>query len=140
MIRINDRVGIPEEELRFRFSASSGPGGQHVNKVETRVTLLFDVDESPSLCEEDRRRVMTRLSSRIGRNGVLRVVSQRHRSQRANREAAIERFAELLREALRREKTRRPTRPSRAARETRIRDKKKRSRLKRERSKPLDDD
>lgn len=139
MIHINDRVSIPEEELRFRFSASSGPGGQHVNKVETRVTLLFDVDESPSLSEEDRRRVMTRLSSRIGRNGVLRVVSQRHRSQRANREAAIERFAELLREALRREKKRRPTRPSRAAREARIRDKKKRSRLKRERSKPLDD-
>ncbi|MBN1886299.1 MAG: aminoacyl-tRNA hydrolase [Candidatus Krumholzibacteriota bacterium] len=136
---MNDRVSIPDDELRFRFSRSSGPGGQNVNKVATRVTLLFDVEESPSLGEEDRRRIMARLATRIGKDGCLRVVSQRHRTQRANREAAVERFAELLGEALHREKSRRPTRPSRSAREARIRDKKKRSRLKRERSIPLDD-
>jgi ribosome-associated protein len=134
---INDRVQIPDDELTFTTSRSSGPGGQNVNKVNTRVTLLFDVERSPSLSDDERRLLYGRLAGRINKEGVLRVVAQRHRTQAANRDAAMHRFAELLRTALTPEEVRVPSVPSRAANERRLQQKKLRSRLKQERSKPL---
>src|SRR3954453_10707281 len=100
MIPIDDNLAIPEEELSFATSRSGGPGGQNVNKLETRVTLRFDLAASPSLSEEQKSRLRERLSTRITRSGVLHVTAQKHRTQGANRDAALERFAELLREAL----------------------------------------
>src|SRR5208337_1771946 len=100
MIEITDQVSIPEEELRFTASLSSGPGGQNVNKVSSRITLWFDVVNSPSLSPEQKELIQSRLATRIGKNGVLRVISQQTRSQLENKELAIERFAELLRDEL----------------------------------------
>ncbi len=139
VILIKDNLSIPDDELSFEFSRSSGPGGQNVNKVSTRVTLLFDVSGSPSLTDEQRSRIMSRLRTRITKAGVLRVTSQKHRSQSANREAARERFAELLHEALRRTRPRRKTNVPKAVREKRLTDKRHRGRLKRQR-KPDDAD
>ena len=109
---IGGGVRIPADELSYRTSRSSGPGGQHVNKVETRVTVLFDLDGSPSLSEAQKERVRERLPTRITKAGVLWVVSQKHRSQKANRDAARERLALLLGEALRPRRPRKRTRPS----------------------------
>jgi ribosome-associated protein len=138
MIEINEQLTIPDDELSFEFSRSGGPGGQNVNKVSTKVTLLFDVAGSTSLTDDQRSRIEIRLSTRITKTGVLRVTSQKHRTQRANREAAVERFSELLREALRRKRPRRRTKPTRAAKERRIQEKKQRGELKRRRGAFLD--
>jgi len=136
MIDISEAVSIPLSELSFRFSRSSGPGGQHVNKSETRVELLFDVANSPSLTDAQRERVMRRLSSRIDGAGVLHVTSQATRSQKQNRDLAIERFTRLMQKALEPPKKRRRTRPTRAAKERRLRAKKRRSEIKKARRTP----
>lgn len=135
MIKINRNLYIPERELKFTASRSSGPGGQHVNKVSTRVTLHFDVLNSPSLSPYQKRRILKRLDNRINRWGVLKVSSQRARSQAVNREEAVKRFAGLLEEALRRSAPRKKTRIPARAKERRLEEKKRRGRLKRERSK-----
>ena len=133
---VNSGVTIPRDELRLATSRSSGPGGQNVNKVETRVTLLFDVAASQSLSPGQKDRLSRKLATRITRAGVLRVVSQRHRTQAANRRAAEERFVELVGDALVRSKPRRKTRkPARAHRE-RLEGKRQRSQLKDARRKP----
>jgi ribosome-associated protein len=134
MIRIHSRLSIPEEELSFRASRAGGPGGQHVNKVSTRITLRFDLDSSPSLSDGQKARVRERLASRIGRDGVLQVACGRHRSQAANRDEAVERFAGLLREALARRKRRRSTRVPAGEKRKRLEQKRRRARLKRERA------
>ncbi|MFP5213119.1 MAG: alternative ribosome rescue aminoacyl-tRNA hydrolase ArfB [Acidobacteriota bacterium] len=141
MIEINERISIPEEELTFTASRSSGPGGQHVNKVSSRITLWFDLANSPSLSPEDKELIASRLGTRINKDGLLQVVSQSTRSQLTNREAAIERFVELMQAALHRLPPRRKTRVSRAAKERRLDEKKQRSGIKRERSRrvPVDD-
>lgn len=136
MIEINSSLSLPENELELETSTSSGPGGQNVNKVETRVTVLFDVVSSPSLEEEQRDRILDKLSSRINKEGVLRVSSQEHRSQSANREEAMARLVELLREALRKPRRRRKTRRSKASHRRRLERKKQRSQIKRLRSNP----
>jgi ribosome-associated protein len=133
-IRITPELAIPADELRFRFSRSSGPGGQHVNRSETRVELLFDVANSPSLSEPQRTLLMQRLVHHMDTNGVIRIVSSTTRSQRENREAAIARFRALLAGALRERRKRVPTRPSRAAREQRLADKRLRGAVKANRS------
>ncbi len=138
MIPIDDNLAIPDEEVTFATSRSGGPGGQNVNKLETRVTLRFDLAGSSALSENQKVRLRERLATRITRDGVLQVTSQRHRSQSMNREAAVERFAELLRENLREEPPRRKTRPSRAAKARRMDDKRRQSRRKRERSTPVE--
>ncbi len=133
---IDDRVSIPDDEIAFKASRSSGPGGQNVNKVESRVTLLFDLDGTASLSEEQKLRVRARLASRINKEGVLRVVSQKHRTQAANRESARERFQGLLRDALAQRAARKPTRVSKAARQRRVEQKRRRAELKRRRREP----
>ena len=133
MVRIDEGLEIPEAELRFRASRGGGPGGQHVNKVASRLTLRFDVRRSPSLNDEQRERVQRVLASRISRAGVLQLSSHASRSQAANREQLVRRFAALLRGALRRERARLPTRPGTSARARRLREKKARARLKRAR-------
>ena len=135
MIQVDDRLAIPEDELVFATSRSGGPGGQNVNKLETRVTVRFDL-RSPSLDDEQRARLRERLGGRVSRAGVLQVTSQRHRTQGANREAALARLVELLRAALAGAKPRRPTRPGAAVRARRLRDKRLRSRRKGERQAP----
>jgi ribosome-associated protein len=134
MIKIDNHISIPEEELTFTTSRSSGPGGQNVNKVSTRITLWFDVVNSPSLSQEQKDLVMRRLASRIGKDGVLRVISQQTRSQVENKVLAIERFAELLRDALRQVPIRKKTRVSKGAKLRRLEEKKQRSLLKHGRS------
>jgi ribosome-associated protein len=134
MIAIDESLAIPDEEVTFTTSRSGGPGGQNVNKLETRVTLRFDLAGSPSLAPEQKARLAERLATRITREGILQVTSQKHRTQAANREAAVERFAELLRENLREEPPRKKTRPSRAAKARRLDAKRRQSQRKRERS------
>lgn len=135
VIKINDRLAVPEEELSFAASRSGGPGGQNVNKVNTRVMLRFDVKRSPSLSDWQRGRILARLATRITKDGVLVITSQRHRTQRANRAAAVERFAELLHEALERPRVRKKTRVPRAVKERRLEAKKRRGRVKKLRAK-----
>jgi ribosome-associated protein len=134
MIRIIDQLSIPEDELKFSASRSSGPGGQHVNKASTRVTLRFDVANSPSLTPDQKQLLLERLQTRISKQGVLRVVSQKTRSQAANKKVALERFVQLLQQALEESRERKPTSVPTAAKQKRLADKKHRSHLKRERS------
>lgn len=134
MLEIDANTQIDESELSFKASRSGGPGGQNVNKLNTRVTLLFDVAGSPSLSDEQKRRILRGLATRIDKRGVLRVVSQRFRTQKANRQAAVERFVRLLAEALTPKPVRRRTKVPARARQRRLDDKKHRSRLKQQRS------
>jgi ribosome-associated protein len=126
-------TGIPVSELSFRFSRSSGPGGQHVNRTETRVELLFDLASSPSLSENQRTRALQNLAPYLDKRGVLHLVSQSSRSQRRNREEVVERFRTLMRDGLKTPKKRRATQPSRTARERRLQEKKRRAETKRSR-------
>jgi ribosome-associated protein len=137
-ITINEQLAIPLRELEFRFSQSSGPGGQHVNKSATQVTLLFDVAQSPSLDEDTRTRLRHRLASRLTKEGVLQISAQESRSQRQNREATIARFQTMLANALKREKARHKTKPGRAAVEKRLAAKRQRSIRKQERGRVRD--
>ena len=132
-LRVNSWLVIPAGELHERFSRSSGPGGQSVNTTDSRVELSFDVQRSPSLPENVRERALQRLTARLA-DGVITVASSQERSQLLNRMAARERLASLLSEAV--APTRRPrvaTKPSRAARERRLQDKRRRAETKRNR-------
>jgi ribosome-associated protein len=135
---INEQVRIPLAELHFQFTRSSGAGGQHVNKNETAVELAFDVARSSSLTDTERARVLAKLRGRITSDGILKVESQGSRSQLKNREEVTRKFAQLLREALVVPRTRRKTRPSRGAIESRLEGKKHRSSVKRERRSSYD--
>ncbi len=135
MIEVLPGLSIPEDELRFAASRSGGPGGQNVNKVSSRVTLTFDVQGSTTLSDGHKRAIMKKLATRINKDGVLRIVSQRTRSQELNRADVIERFSELVRRALTPERPRIKTRVPGAARERRIEEKKKRGLIKHVRSK-----
>lgn len=134
MIEIGDGLAIPDEEVSFVTSRSGGPGGQNVNKLETRVTLRFDLEASPSLTDEQKARLRERLATRITRSGVFHVTSQKHRTQAENREASVERFAELLRDGLREEAPRRKTKIPKAAKRRRIEAKRQRGQRKKERT------
>lgn len=139
-VEINDNLRIPHSELSFSATRSGGPGGQHVNKVSTSVTLAFDVAGSPSLSDWQRARVMAELATRISREGVLQVTAQDTRSQSANKELAVARFAELMAAALKPRKPRRKTRPTLASRQRRLDAKRSRSTLKKSRGRVRHDD
>ncbi len=136
MVHIREGVDIEENELRFSFSRSSGPGGQNVNKVDTRVTLVFDLMSSGSLATEQKAELRRRLASHLNRRGELRVVSQRHRSQWRNRQETLKRFRLLLASALEKRKKRYGTRIPTRSRVRRLEDKAHRSRTKQMRRKP----
>jgi ribosome-associated protein len=131
-IRVTRSVVLPLSDVRFRTSRSSGPGGQHAQKSETRVEALFDVEASEALSEAQKRRVLAKAGP------VLRAIAQDERSQLRNRELALERLVGQLRAALRVERKRVPTKPSAAARERRLEGKRRRSRTKRLRRPPDD--
>ena len=138
-IRINNSLVIPRSELVMRASRSSGAGGQHVNKTSSRVEISWNISDSRSLDDEQRERLLARLSSRLSDDGSLRVVASDTRSQLRNREAAETRLAEAIRKALIIPKKRKPTRRPRAADEARLAEKKKHSDRKRERKRPITD-
>ncbi len=140
MPRITDDLFIADDELRFEFARSSGPGGQNVNKVETKVRLLFDVRRSLSLSSDQKERIEERLATRISKDGLLHMSSQRHRTREANRKVAIERFVELLAAALSEDEQRVPTNVPKRARQRRLESKRKRSQKKALRQTPLDED
>ena len=130
---MNVIVAIDPAEFTYQFARSGGPGGQNVNKVNTRVTVRLDIEASGSLTPDQKARVRDRLATRIGRDGVLRVVSSRHRTQAANRKAAVERLIELLTDALREAKPRRKSAIPAAVRRRRAEDKQRQSERKQQR-------
>jgi len=132
-VRITSSLAVPLAELHFRFSPSGGPGGQNANKVATRVELRFDVAGSPSLGPRQRARLLDRLGPEV------RVVADDERSQLRNRQLAVERFSRRLADALHVEAPRRPTRPSRGAKERRLQAKRQLSERKRNRRPDLDE-
>jgi ribosome-associated protein len=129
-IRVTRSVVLPLADVEFRFSRSSGPGGQHAQKSETRVEAVLDVEASTALSPAQKRRVVARAGP------VLRAVAQDERSQARNRELALERLVDQLRRALRVERRRVPTRPTEASRERRLEEKRRRSQVKRLRRGP----
>lgn len=133
LIHIDSQVSIPRSELGFRYSRSSGPGGQHAQKSSTRVELLFDVANSPSLDPEQRARVRKRLSSYVDNEGILHLVSQSERSQYRNREEVVARFQALMHQALKRRKRRKSTKPTATSQERRLKRKKRRGEKKKRR-------
>jgi ribosome-associated protein len=131
---LGNGIVVPEQSLRAATSRSSGPGGQHVNKTETRVTIELDVETLP-LSDAQKELVRDRLRGRITKDGVLRVTSQAERSQLANRDRALARIEELLRDAIEERKPRRATRVSKASKQRRIEEKKRRGETKKMRGK-----
>jgi ribosome-associated protein len=132
-IRVNEQVVIPRDELVARATRSGGAGGQHVNTSSTRIELVWNIQASRALTDEQRQRVMQKLSSRLDGDGNLRIVASDRRSQRQNRESAEARMADLVRDGLVVPKKRRPTKPSRAAKQARLDSKRRLSEKKRER-------
>jgi ribosome-associated protein len=130
MIPVTARIALDEREIDEQFVRASGPGGQNVNKLSTAVQLRFDVRRSPSLPPEVRTRLERIAGARLTRDGVLVIIAQRYRTQARNREDALERLLELIRQAAVAPVKRRPTRPTKASRERRIEGKKRRSGIK----------
>ena len=140
MVGIDDELEIPDDEIIFRFSRSSKPGGQNVNKVNSKAVLTFDLGTSSTLNQAQADLIRENLAGRINKSGILRVSSQKHRTQGSNRSAALERFVILIREALHVDPPRIKRKTPRFIKEFRLREKKKRSQLKRTRSRPCQDD
>ena len=135
MILINLGIRIPKREIAFKFGLSSGPGGQNVNKVETKVTLLFHVESSSAFNPSQKENIQNYLKTRINKLGYLRVTASKFRSQQANRELVISRFIELINESLAIKKKRKKKHVSNSQKQKRLETKKKRSNQKQLRSK-----
>jgi ribosome-associated protein len=133
LLAVDATLSIPRSELDVRVSRSSGAGGQHVNKTSSRVEIFWNVASSRALTEEQRERLQEKLASRLSSDGAVRVVASDMRSQARNRELAEERLAELVRRALVIPRRRKPTKPTRAAKEARLDSKKRHSHKKRQR-------
>lgn len=130
MIRVNAEIELDEREIQEDFVRASGPGGQNVNKVSTAVQLRFDVARSPSLPDPVRARLIALAGRRVTQDGVLIIEAERYRSQRRNRDDALERLIELIREACEVDKPRRPTRPTLASKKRRLDSKQRRGETK----------
>ena len=126
-----------ETELEFKAVRSSGPGGQHANKTSTKVELSFHVENSNGLSQAEKGRIQRKLENRINREGFLKMSSEDSRSQHSNREIVVHNFMELIKSALKRQKPRKKTKPSRASKLKRLHSKKKRSEIKANRKDPL---
>jgi ribosome-associated protein len=137
---VSDLGAVPDDEIYFQASRSGGPGGQHANRRATRVEACWNVLESPGLSDEERTRILEKLASRIGKDGVLRVVAEDERSQHRNKELARQRLRELVADALRVPKRRKKTRPPKAAAEKRLEEKSRRKRVKKLRKPPAPED
>jgi ribosome-associated protein len=136
---VTPELTIPRAELQVRASRAGGPGGQHVNTSSTRIELLWDLTRSKAVSEDVRARLLTKLAARLDAEGMVRVVASDRRSQAQNREAAEERLSAIVRQALIVPKKRRPTRPTKASREQRLSEKRKRGERKRDRRRDFDD-
>ena len=130
MIRVNTQIELDEREIQEDFVRASGPGGQNVNKVSTAVQLRFDVARSPSLPDPVRARLIALAGRRLTQDGMLILSAERYRSQRRNRDDALERLVELIREACEVDKPRRPTRPTLASKKRRLDSKQRRGETK----------
>lgn len=130
MIYITPGISISEAEIKEEFIHSSGPGGQNVNKVATAVQLRFDVENSPSLSDEIRGRLIRIAGRRITADGILIIEAKRLRTQSGNRRDAMDRLVDLVRQAVYPPRSRRKTRPTRASKERRLEAKRRRSRAK----------
>ncbi|MEX2598589.1 MAG: alternative ribosome rescue aminoacyl-tRNA hydrolase ArfB [Dehalococcoidia bacterium] len=131
MVDVAPGISMDESEVEYSFVTSSGPGGQNVNKVATAVQLRFDAANSPSLPERVRMRLRTVAGKRMTADGIVMIKAQRYRSQEMNKEDALARLVELVRRASEQPRTRRPTAPSRGAKERRLEEKSRRSETKR---------
>jgi len=140
MIRVTSGISIGEDELRFAYIRSPGPGGQHVNKASTAVQLRFDAALSTALSERVRRRVLMLAGNRRTSSGEIVIVARRFRSRERNRSDAVDRLVALIRRAAEKQKPRRPTKPSKAAHRVRLETKTRRSTVKKLRRRPLSDD
>ena len=138
-LHVDETLTIPRSELAVRASRSSGAGGQHVNKRSSRIEISWNIAASSALSDDQRDRLLTRLSSRLSDEGAIRVVASDTRSQLRNREAAEKRLAETIAKALIVQKKRKATKRPRAANEARLVEKKKHSDRKRERKRPITD-
>jgi ribosome-associated protein len=139
VVQVTPEIAIPVDELEFRTSRSSGPGGQSVNTSDSRVELRFDLEGSPSIPPEAKERARRRLASRLDRGGRLRLVAQNQRSQLANRRDATERFAAMLADAMAAPRARRATRPGPLATRRRVEEKRRRAETKQLRRRPPPD-
>lgn len=137
---MNPSEPVPEGELFYQATRSSGPGGQHVNRRATRVEACWNVRESAALSDEEKTRVLEKLANRIGKDGVLRVAAEDERSQHRNRQLARDRLQQLVERALHVPKPRKKTRPSKSAEERRLESKSRRSRVKKLRKPPEPED
>ena len=140
MVQVAPDLAIPEDELDERFIQAGGPGGQNVNKVATAVQLRFDAAGSPTLPPEVRQRLLRLAGSRVTADGTLVITARRYRTQEANRRDARARLAAMIARALAAPRPRRATRPTRAAQERRLQGKAQRGAVKRQRTRPGDDD
>jgi len=140
MLQITESIAIPMDEIEFTYSRSSGPGGQHVNKVNTKATLRWDIGATSALPEDVRQRALDRYASRISKEGHFLITSQRHRERERNTEDCLEKLRALLAAVVAVPKPRRKTKPSKASKQRRLQEKKRQSNKKEMRRRPGMDD
>ncbi|MBN1787722.1 MAG: aminoacyl-tRNA hydrolase [Sedimentisphaerales bacterium] len=131
----NSKIQISENELVFKISRSAGPGGQNVNKLNTKVALIFDIKNSTTLSTAKKQIILKKLANRLTKDKKLIITSQKFRTQKANRNAVVEKLNETIQKALQRPKKRKPTKPTKASLEKRLKSKKIKSQLKQQRRK-----
>ncbi len=139
-IDVSEHVRIPAHEIELSYARSGGPGGQHVNKTSSKVLLRWNPRTSEALRDEDRERIEEKLASRLTEDGDLLVTSERNREQSRNVDDAVERLIGILREALKRQRKRRKTKPTRSSQRKRLDSKKRRGDTKRQRKRPSGED